>query len=58
MGELTEMTFYTDLEYEGFLRWFIMFADHAEILEPASLRDDAVRLAEKISSKIKVSARC
>lgn len=58
LGELIEMTFYTDLGYEGFLRWFIMFADHAEILEPASLRDDAVRLAEKISSKIKDSERC
>ncbi len=39
VGEKVEMTFRTlDLE-NGFSRWYLMFADYAEILEPESLKD-------------------
>lgn len=34
-----EMTFLTSNHTEGFVRWFISFADYAQIVEPASLRE-------------------
>ncbi len=58
LKDFTEMTFYTDLGYEGFLRWFITFADYAEIIEPNSLKEDAIRLAAKISDKLKIFESC
>lgn len=45
-----EMTFLTQ-SIEHFARWFIMFADQAEIIEPQSLRDQVVRIFEKILQK-------
>jgi predicted DNA-binding transcriptional regulator YafY len=42
-----EMTFLTQ-SIEYFARWFIMFADQAEIIEPQSLKDQVVRVFEKI----------
>lgn len=45
-----EMTFLTQ-SIEYFARWFIMFADQAEIIEPQSLKDQVVRIFEKILQK-------
>ncbi|WP_300487371.1 YafY family protein [Flavobacterium sp.] len=50
-GNEIEMTFLTESLYEGFARWYIMFADYAEILEPASLKVRVKELAEKILQK-------
>jgi predicted DNA-binding transcriptional regulator YafY len=38
MGDVVEMTFLT-ASLEGFARWFMMFGDRADILDPDSLRD-------------------
>lgn len=46
-----EMTFMTNDTHESFARWFMMFADRAEILEPDSLKE---RIAE-IVSQIKIN---
>ncbi|UBM59893.1 YafY family transcriptional regulator [Marinilongibacter aquaticus] len=43
MGEEIEMTFMTREVEHGFLRWFLMFADYATIVEPLSLK---IRLRE------------
>jgi predicted DNA-binding transcriptional regulator YafY len=50
-GNEIEMTFLTESLYEGFARWYIMFADYAEILEPTSLKVRVKELAEKILQK-------
>ena len=52
VGDCIEMTFLTQSPEEGFARWFIMFADHAEIVEPQSLKKDIKKLLERISKKI------
>lgn len=51
VGEEIEMTFLTESLHEGFARWYIMFADYAEIIEPASLKVRIKELAEKILKK-------
>ncbi|RWX00539.1 helix-turn-helix transcriptional regulator [Flavobacterium cerinum] len=45
-----EMTFLTQ-SIEYFARWFIMFADQAEIIEPQSLKDQVMKIFEKILKK-------
>ncbi|QEE50735.1 YafY family transcriptional regulator [Flavobacterium alkalisoli] len=52
VDDCIEMTFLTQSPEEGFARWFIMFADHAEIVEPQSLKKDIKKLLERISKKI------
>lgn len=42
-----EMLFMT-ASLEGFVRWYMMFGDHARIVEPAALKDAAVHLMQKI----------
>jgi predicted DNA-binding transcriptional regulator YafY len=37
---------------EGFARWFLMFGDHAAIVEPAELNDLIISIAENIVKKI------
>ena len=55
IGNLVEMTFLSrDIE-NGFSRWFLMFADYAEIIEPESLRDRALELIEAYKIKIQKS---
>jgi len=49
-GDLIEMTFLTT-SLEGFARWFMMFGDHAEILEPDSLRNRVRAITEKLIQK-------
>lgn len=41
-----EMTFLTN-SVEGFLRWYITFADYAKIIEPTELKEKIVALVEK-----------
>ncbi|HLT93091.1 MAG TPA: WYL domain-containing protein, partial [Membranihabitans sp.] len=45
-----ELIFKTHSGGEGFARWFLMFADHARILEPESLR---LRVAEILENAIR-----
>ena len=45
-----EMTFLTQ-SLEGFARWFIMYGDMAEIIQPASLKKRVKQLATVISKK-------
>jgi predicted DNA-binding transcriptional regulator YafY len=46
-----EMTFLTQWMESGFARWFIMFADQAEIIEPESLKNNVADILEKILNK-------
>ncbi|MCL7988792.1 YafY family transcriptional regulator [Sphingobacterium sp. lm-10] len=39
VGSEVEMHFETTVPEEGFARWFMMFADSAQIIEPVQLRD-------------------
>ena len=50
MGDEIEMTFLT-MSLDGFARWFMMFGDKAEILQPDSLRDKVGRIASAITQK-------
>ena len=50
MGDQLEMTFLTT-SLEGFARWFIMFADQAEIISPDSLKERIGCIAEAIVKK-------
>ncbi|RDV10256.1 YafY family transcriptional regulator [Pontibacter diazotrophicus] len=53
LGDWVEMTFMTaDLEH-GFPRWFMMFGDCAEIVEPESLRERVGELLEKTVANLK-----
>ena len=46
----TEMTFLT-MSVEGFVRWFMMFGDHAEIVSPQVVRDKVAEVAEGIMKR-------
>ena len=50
-GDTLEMTFLSQWAEEGLLRWFMMFADKGEILEPDWLREKAAVLIENIIEK-------
>lgn len=55
VGNLVEMTFLSrDLE-NGFARWFMMFADYAEIIEPERLKKRFSELLENYQSLIQKS---
>jgi predicted DNA-binding transcriptional regulator YafY len=41
------MTFLTT-SLEGFARWYMMFGDHAEIIEPVKLRGRVKEIAKKL----------
>ena len=43
-----EMTFLSTSLEEGLARWFTMYADHAEIVEPQLLKDSVANLLENI----------
>jgi hypothetical protein len=36
----------------GFSRWFMLFVDHARIVEPARLSEIVARIAENILKKL------
>jgi predicted DNA-binding transcriptional regulator YafY len=46
----TEMTFLT-MSVEGFARWFMMFGDRAEIVNPQHLKDKVGKLAGEIARR-------
>jgi len=49
-----EMTFLSLSVDEGLARWFMMFADYGEIIEPQILKDNVSNLFEKYLQKITV----
>lgn len=51
LGDYLEMTFLTQWLESGFARWFIMFADQAEIIEPEILKASVETILEKILHK-------
>jgi predicted DNA-binding transcriptional regulator YafY len=50
-GDYVRMTFLTG-SLMGFCRWFMLYGDHAKIVEPAELSDMVSRVAENILKKI------
>lgn len=50
-GDYVRMTFLSG-SLMGFSRWFIMFGDHARIVEPAELNDMVTEIAENILKKM------
>lgn len=52
-GDKVEILFETDYEHNGFVRWYLMFADCAEILEPEDLKERVKKLLASISEKMK-----
>lgn len=50
--EYVDMTFLTQYLEDGLARWFMMFGDHAEILEPQTLKDAVAQIVKKINEKI------
>jgi predicted DNA-binding transcriptional regulator YafY len=48
----TEMTFLVS-HLEGMLRWYVMYADYAEIISPPELKTAAADYVKKIHSKLK-----
>lgn len=49
--DVVEMTFKT-MSIEGFVRWFLMFADQAEIIEPVNMKNQVRELIAAISKKL------
>jgi len=39
----------------GFSRWFMLYGDHAKIVEPEELNDMVARIAENILKKLEYS---
>ncbi|MCO6149399.1 YafY family protein [Flavobacterium sp. NRK1] len=56
--EYVEMTFLTQWLEFGFARWFIMFADQAEIIEPESLKTNVANILDKILQKNTFQESC
>lgn len=52
LGDKVEMTFLT-ASMEGFVRWYLMIGDEAEILSPQSVKTRAKELAALILKKLK-----
>lgn len=55
IGDFIEMTFLSrDIE-NGFVRWFMMFGDYAQVLEPERLKERITELLENYKEKIEKS---
>jgi len=53
-GDHVRMTFLTG-SLMGFSRWFMLYGDHAKIVEPEELNDMVARIAENILKKLEYS---
>lgn len=51
LGNRVEMTFLTSF-LEGFARWYVMFGDRADIIEPAVLKERIKDIATAIAAKM------
>lgn len=51
-GNSIEMSFLCRNIDEGFSRWYMMFGDHASIIEPESLKERVLELLSTMASKI------
>ncbi len=51
-GNDVEMTFFTSDVKDGFARWFLMFADYATIIEPASLKERVKEIIMEALSRL------
>lgn len=55
--DYVEMTFLTQSLDFGFARWFIMFADQAEIIEPEVFKVNVINILDKISQNMSISKK-
>ena len=55
LEDQVEMTFMCNETCDGIARWFLMFGDEAEIVEPESLRHQVSDLLEKIQDKLHIT---
>ncbi|WP_192822423.1 YafY family protein [Rufibacter sp. LB8] len=51
-SEYVEMTFMTEDQCEGFARWFLMFGDCAQILEPESLKHQVSEIIARVQAAL------
>ena len=54
VGDYVRMTFLSG-SLMGFSRWFMLFGDHAKIVEPLELNDMIAEIAENILKKLEIS---
>jgi len=54
IGDHIRMTFLSG-SLMGFSRWFMLFGDHAKIIEPVELNDMVAEIAENILKKLEIS---
>jgi len=54
VGDHVRMTFLTG-SLMGFSRWFMLYGDHAKIVESEELNDMVARIAENILKKLEYS---
>ena len=54
IGDYVRMTFLSG-SLMGFSRWFMLFGDHAKIIEPIELNDMVAEIAENILKKLEIS---
>ncbi len=52
-GDKVEMLFESDYTRNGFARWYLMFADQVDILEPEELKNEVKELLEGISERMR-----
>jgi predicted DNA-binding transcriptional regulator YafY len=55
IDDKVEMTFMCTEICDGLARWFLMFADQAEIVEPESLRDRVIELLDRIHDRVQLN---
>lgn len=55
VGDLVEMTFLSRDIVNGFARWFLMYADYAEIIEPLYLKNRILELMDNYREKLQKS---
>lgn len=53
-GDQVEMTFMVNGTNEGFPRWYLMFGDYAEILEPEHMKYRIYELAKKVMANLEL----